>query len=151
MAKMLSSELKDILGKQYNENFFSNGIKYSEILQSEGILVFNSFINSKGLSILQKEASDLKDLSYKSSSEYNVYVSEYDNSFPNDSARNRIMSTSKKCIPNDLIPNNSMLQKMYDSEIIRSFFMDLLNKNKLYPYSDPLSSININYYDEGML
>ena len=25
----------------------------------------------------------------------------------------------------------------------------MLNKNELYPYSDPLSSININYYDEG--
>jgi len=149
MVNMLSTELKDILGKPYHENFFSNGTEYSEILRSEGILVFNSFINSRGLSILQKEASDLKDLSYKSSSEYNVYVSEYDNSFPNDSARNRIMSTSKKCIPNDLIPNNSILQKMYDSDIIRSFFMDLLNKNELHPYSDPLSSININYYDKG--
>ena len=59
------------------------------------------------------------------------------------------MSTSKKCIPNDLIPDSSLLQKIYDSKIIRSFFMDLLNKKKLYPYSDSLSSININYYDVG--
>ena len=28
-------------------------------------------------------------------------------------------------------------------------FMDLLNKKELFPYSDPLSSININYYDKG--
>ena len=35
MAKLLSTELKDILGKPYHDNFFSDGTKYSEILQSE--------------------------------------------------------------------------------------------------------------------
>ena len=59
------------------------------------------------------------------------------------------MSTSKKCLPNDLIPSDSILQTLYNSKAIRSFFMDLLNKKELFPYSDPLSSININYYDKG--
>ena len=146
---MLPIDFKAILGEKYDDEFLSNGHKFSEMLHTEGILIFNSFINTNGLAILQKEASDLKDLSYKSHSEYNVYVSEHDNSFSNDSPRNRIMSTSKKCIPNDLIPDNSILQRIYDSRTIRSFFKGLLNKNELYPYSDPLSSININYYDEG--
>ena len=146
---MIPADLKDILGDTYNDYFFNNGSNYSKILESEGILIFNSFINRKGLINLQKEASDLKYLSYKSSSEYNVYVSEYDNSFPDDSPRNRIMSTSKKCLPNDLIPSGSILQTLYNSKAIRSFFMDLLNKKELFPYSDPLSSININYYDKG--
>ena len=146
---MIPADLKDILGDTYNDYFFNNGSNYSKILESEGILIFNSFINRRGLINLQKEASDLKYLSYKSSSEYNVYVSEYDNSFPDDSPRNRIMSTSKKCLPNDLIPSDSILQTLYNSKAIRSFFMDLLNKKELFPYSDPLSSININYYDKG--
>ena len=146
---MIPTDLKDILGDTYDDHFFNNGRNYSKILESEGILIFNSFINRKGLINLQKEAADLKYLSYKSSSEYNVYVSEYDNSFPDDSPRNRIMSTSKKCLPNDLIPSGSILQTLYNSKAIRSFFMDLLNKKELFPYSDPLSSININYYDKG--
>ena len=146
---MIPADLKDILGDTYNDYFFNNGSNYSKILESEGILIFNSFINRKGLINLQKEAADLKYLSYQSSSEYNVYVSEYDNSFPDDSPRNRIMSTSKKCVPNDLIPRDSILQTLYNSKAIRSFFMDLLNKKELFPYSDPLSSININYYDKG--
>ena len=146
---MIPADLKDILGDTYDDNFFNNGSNYSKILESEGILIFNSFINRKGLINLQKESADLKYLSYQSSSEYNVYVSEYDNSFPDDSPRNRIMSTSKKCVPNDLIPGDSILQTLYNSKAIRSFFMDLLNKKELFPYSDPLSSININYYDKG--
>jgi hypothetical protein len=146
---MLDSNLKNIFGPSYTEDFFLNASEYNTKLESEGILIFNSFINSSGLLLLQKEAEKLKKNSFRSNSEYNVYVSEHDSSFPDDSPRNRIMSTSKKCIPNDLIPDDSILQKIYDSKIIRSFFKGLLNKNELYPYSDPLSSININYYDEG--
>ena len=93
---MLPAYLKTILGDQYDKYFFQKGSSYSQILKKEGILIFNSFINNKGLNILKKEAADLKDFSYKSSSQYNVYVSEHDDSFPDDSPRNRIINTSKK-------------------------------------------------------
>jgi len=146
---MLDSDLKFILGSTYNDEFFTKGSNYRESLEKNGILIFKSFISNSGLNLLQKEASDLKGSAFRSSSEYNVYISEYDNAFSADSPRNRIMSTSKKCIPNDLIPNQSILQKIYDSPLVRSFFLDLLDKDELHPYEDPLSSININYYDKG--
>ena len=146
---MLDPDLKFVFSDSYSDEFFSNGTKYRETLNKEGILIFNSFIGNNGLKALQNEANELKEYSYKSSSEYNVYISEHDHSFAKDSPRNRIMSTSKKCIPNDLIPKKSVLQKIYDSTVVRSFFLDLLNKEELHPYQDPLSSININYYDEG--
>ena len=146
---MLDSDLKFILGSTYNDEFFTKGSNYRESLEKNGILIFKSFISNSGLNLLQKEASDLKESAFRSSSEYNVYISEYDNAFSADSPRNRIMSTSKKCIPNDLIPNQSILQKIYDSPLVRSFFLDLLDKDELHPYEDPLSSININYYDKG--
>ena len=128
---------------------FQSGACIKQSPVKEGILIFNSFIGNNGLKALKNEANVLKEYSYKSSSEYNVYISEHDHYFTKDSPRNRIMSTSKKCIPNDLIPKNSILQKIYDSTVVRSFFLDLLNKEELHPYQDPLSSININYYDKG--
>ena len=142
-------KLKNIFGDVYTEDFFSSGSRYSQTLNEKGILIFNSFIGSDGLKILQKEANELKEQSYRSSSEYNVYISEYDNAFSKDSPRNRIMSTSKKCIPNDLIPKDSILQRLYDSSFLKDFFCELLDKENLYPYEDSLSSININYYDKG--
>ena len=142
---MLDSDLKFILGSTYNDEFLTKGSDYRESLEKNGILIFNSFISDSGLNLLQKEASDLKKSAFRSSSEYNVYISEYDDSFPKNSSRNRIMSTTKKCIPNDLIPKNSILQKIYDSSIIKSFFLDILNKDELHPYEDDLSSININF------
>jgi len=146
---MIDTNLKNIFGSEYSEDFFSKGSSYSSKLEKDGILIFNSFIGTDGLKTLQDEANDLKKHSYRSSSEYNVYISEYDNAFSSDSPRNRIMSTSKKCIPNDLIPKYSILQRLYDSSFLKDFFCELLDKENLYPYEDSLSSININYYDKG--
>ena len=146
---MLDFEIKSILGEKYKNGFFEKASYLSNILHKEGILVFNSFISPVGLIKIQKEAAILKPNSFKSSSEYNVYVSDYDDNFPPESPRNRIMSTTKKCIPNDLIPKDSILQKLYDSSFLKSFFCELLGKDNLYPYEDSLSSININYYDKG--
>ena len=146
---MIDTNLKNIFGSEYSEDFFSKGSSYSSKLEKDGILIFNSFIGTDGLKTLQDEANDLKKHSYRSSSEYNVYISEYDNTFSSDSPRNRIMSTSKKCIPNDLIPKDSILQRLYDSSFLKDFFCELLDKENLYPYEDSLSSININYYDKG--
>ena len=146
---MIDTNLKNIFGSEYSEDFFSKGSSYSSKLEKDGILIFNSFIGTDGLKTLQDEANDLKKHSYRSSSEYNVYVSDYDDKFPPESPRNRIMNTTKKCIPNDLIPKDSILQRLYDSSFLKDFFCELLDKENLYPYEDSLSSININYYDKG--
>ncbi|MEK9756522.1 MAG: 2OG-Fe(II) oxygenase [Bacteroidota bacterium] len=146
---MLEDNIETILGDKYTKEFLSNGSKYSKTLKKDGIIVFNNFININGLGILKNEAKKLKQLSFKSTSEYNVYVSEHDPNFSDNSPRNRIMSTSKKCIPNDLIPRNSYLQLLYDSKLLKQFFCDILQKEVLFPYEDTLSSININYYDKG--
>ena len=78
---MNDSRLKNIFGDTYTEDFFSNGSRFRDTLNEKGILIFKSFIGSSGLMALQEEANMLKEHSYKSSSEYNVYISEHDNSF----------------------------------------------------------------------
>ena len=60
------SKLKNIFGDAYTEDFFSSGSRYSQTLNDKGILIFNSFIGSDGLKILQKEANELKEQSYLS-------------------------------------------------------------------------------------
>lgn len=146
---MTEFNLKSILGKTYDQSFFKNAGDFSKKLDEEGILIFNSFINQNGLNLLKEEAANLKSGSYQSQSKYNVYVSEYDDNFSKNSPRNRLMMTTKKCVPADLIPNDSILKIIYSSEVIKSFYCKLLNLDNLYPYEDPLSTININYYDIG--
>ena len=143
------NNLKNIIGKGYDQMFFNSGKIHSLKLEKKGILIFRNFINNRGIDDIEKESIKLKSKSFKSSSEYNVFVKPYDPSFSKNSSRNRVMKTTKRCIPNDLISRNSNLNELYNSTIIKKFYCDILNINKLYPYNDPLSSININYYNEG--
>ena len=141
--------LNDILSSKYNDNFFKSTNTYQKTLNEKGILVLTDFISKKILNSMVDEAVRLKSQSFKSASEYNVYVKPRDLSYPIKSARNRIMKTTKKCIANDFIPEQSFLMQIYNSVKIKSFFCDLLGVSNLYSYSDNLSSVNINYYDPG--
>ena len=55
---MLDSDLKFVFGDSYSDDFFSNGAKYRETLNKEGILIFNSFIGTDGLKALQNEVKE---------------------------------------------------------------------------------------------
>jgi len=143
------NDLNEILSKEYNDEFFVSSDLYSKILKEKGILVFPNFISINVLKEMVNEANSVKSKAFNSSSEYNVYVKPTDLSYPMNSARNRIMKTTKKCIPNDLISDQSFLMKIYNSNKIQIFFCSLLGVSSLYPYSDNLSSVNINYYESG--
>ena len=141
--------INSIVGDEFGKNFLSSGNTLMAELEKEGILIFKSFLNSKSIFDLKNEAKELKPIAFSSSSEYNVYVSEYDKSFSDNSPRNRIMKTTKKCISCDLIPKDSLLKKIYNSQKLKKLFSEILNVENLFPYEDSLSSININYYDKG--
>lgn len=139
-----------ILGSAYDEKFFQTRTKSCKaIVNREGILVLPDFISQKAIDELQREAKELKPKAYRSSSAYNLYVLPQNPGFAQDSPRNRQFKTTKGCIPDDQIPKTSYLRTIYDSKIFRDFLCDVLGIKSLYPYADPLSSININYYDPG--
>ena len=116
------NDVDEILTNEYNDNFFASADLYSKILKEKGILVFSEFITKKVLKEMVNEANSVKPNAFKSSSEYNVYVQPTDLTYPINSARNRIMKTTKKCIPNDLISDESFLMKIYNSSKIKKFF-----------------------------
>jgi predicted 2-oxoglutarate/Fe(II)-dependent dioxygenase YbiX len=41
------------------------------------------------------------------------------------------------------------LRTLYEAQDLRSFLASILGEDKLYPYADPLSSINLHYASEG--
>ena len=145
----MKDSIHPLLGKNYTTAFFESGKEHAQLLEEKGILVFPHFINTEGLQQIQEEAERVKPKAYQSTSEYNVYVKPTDPDYPMDSPRNRQMKTTKKCIPNDLIPASSPLSRLYKNTTIQNWFSAIMKVPQLYPYADPLSSININYYEEG--
>jgi hypothetical protein len=59
------------------------------------------------------------------------------------------MSTTKKCVPHDLLPHASVINHLYTSEHFKSFIAELVGVPEVFPYADSLSGINVNYYDTG--
>jgi len=59
------------------------------------------------------------------------------------------MTSDKGCVPHDLIEKNSDLNILYQSDIFKNFIIKVLDLEKIYPYVDKLSSINLNYYQKG--
>ena len=59
------------------------------------------------------------------------------------------MTSDKGCVPHDLLSKFSDLNILYNSDIFKSFIRKVLNLEKIYPYADNLSSINLNYYQKG--
>lgn len=140
--------LLTLLGSPYQENFFKNELpRLKKRFKETGILVLEDFIRPEIIAALKKESEALKPQAYKKESVYNVYVQPQDPEFPEASPRNRQLRSSKGCIPDDQVPGDSYLRVIYDSPLFRRFLCEILDLPALYPYADPLSSININYYD----
>jgi predicted 2-oxoglutarate/Fe(II)-dependent dioxygenase YbiX len=59
------------------------------------------------------------------------------------------MTSDKGCVPHDLLSKSSGLNILYNSDIFKSFIRKVLNLDKIFPYADNLSSINLNYYQKG--
>jgi len=150
MTNQRTDPISRILNKRYSEQFFREKAEnLGRELQREGILIFDDFLSREAIEDLQREAAALKSKAYRRASAYNLYILPTDPSFPEDSPRNRKFRTTKGCIPDDQIPQDSTLRAIYDSKAFRDFLRRILKLDALYPYADTLSSININYYDPG--
>ncbi len=145
-----ANEFINVLGDPYNENFFTGANENLEReLDTSGIVVLSNLISSEAIRALQEEAASLKEKSYRSRSVYNLYVLPEDKNLGPNEPRNRKFQTTKGCIADDQIPQDSILRKIYNSDLFREFICKLQKIENIFPYADTLSSININYYDPG--
>ena len=123
--------------------------KLKQLLQINGVITLPSFILPDPHSNLLQEAKQHQHLAYYTKSTHNVYLTPIDKSLPLNHPFNRQVISSKGCITTDQIPSTSILKSLYYNNQFQLFCADLVNVAKLYPYEDPLSEINIHYYQEG--
>ena len=117
-------------------------------LDSIGALVMENFLSVDTLESLQNEAREVRPLAYFCSQNHNAYLLDSDPSLPDDHIRNLEHVSDKGCVPHDQIPENSPLRTLYEWPVFRAFLESVLDLS-VYPYADKLSSININYYEQG--
>ncbi|MEH6444901.1 MAG: 2OG-Fe(II) oxygenase [Oceanospirillaceae bacterium] len=117
-------------------------------LDTTGALVLNGFLTSKAIEKIVTEGVDNQHLAFYSTSSHNVYLRESDPSFPADHVRNLLVNSSKGCITDDQIPEDSPLRMLYDSSLFRTFLAKIFGEQQLHNYADKLSSINLHYASE---
>ena len=121
----------------------------NSLIKKNSLLVLENFLLDKSLKSILNEAKDLEDKAYYCEQQHTVLLSKQSDSLDKKDPLNRLMTSDKGCVPHDLINLRSDLNTLYNSDIFKSFIKNVLNLEKIFPYADNLSSINLNYYQKG--
>ena len=128
-------------------------IKYinncNSLIKKNSLLVLENFLSNQSLENILNEAKQLEDKAFYCQQQHTVLLSQQSDSIDKKDPLNILMTSDKGCVPHDLLNKSSDLNILYNSEIFKSFISSVLNLEKIFPYSDNLSSINLNYYQKG--
>jgi len=141
LESIINLDLHPILDSKYS-------ISCKSQLGRNGVLVMENFINSETLENIQFEALEIRPHAYFCYQKHNAFLLETDTSLPKKHIRNLEQVSDKGCIPHDKIPKSSRIRSIYESNEFRKF-LEIVLGEKIFPYADNLSSININYYEKG--
>ncbi|MBV2361395.1 2OG-Fe(II) oxygenase [Thalassococcus sp. CAU 1522] len=119
------------------------------LLNRDGTLVLPGFIQPVALETLRREARAAQEQAYFCTQTHSVYLTPPDPHHPPDHPVNRQVTSSKGCVCDDVVAADSPLRVLYDAPEFRAFVMAVTGEAGLYPYADPLSSINIHYAERG--
>ena len=118
-------------------------------LNEDGSIVLPNFITVDALKEVLQEAQEKQHLAFFSDKTHTVYLSPVDLNYPDNHTRNKQIISTKGCITDDQVSENSALRILYNSENFKEFLCSVLGEAKLYPYEDSLSSINVHYHKKG--
>jgi len=118
-------------------------------LSKDGALVLPDFLSHDAVSTIRQEGAACREMAYFCRQEHTAYLSPPDPDLPSDHTRNRLVASSKGCITDDLIPQNSPLRGLYNDPRFCRFMCSVLGLKSVHPYADPLSSINLHYAETG--
>ena len=147
---MEKTDLADFIN--FSENPIDD-ISWNNEMRNEynknGILSLKNFLTEYSIGMLKEESISKIEYAYFNPKEHNVYLKPGDNSFPKNHPRNINVFSSKGCITDDIIDKQSPLRVIYNSLIFKHFISVVTGQEKLFPYEDKLSSINIHYARKG--
>lgn len=123
--------------------------KCRETFNDSGVLVMPAFTSKAAIDSIRDEGQANHESVYAKTEEHTVYLSPADPDYAADHPRNRMVTSSKGCITDDLIPEASALRSLYDAPEFRDFLCVVLGEDALYEYADPLSSINLHFAKTG--
>ena len=141
------AKLIDLDRHPITDRGFVTGLK--QALDQDGVITLPGFLTPAALADMVAAASAEQHQAFYTKGTHNVYLTPPDPSLPNTHAFNRQVSSSKGCITTDQVPSSCGLHTIYHAEDFQQFIAEVVGEPAVYPYADPLSSINIHYASAG--
>ena len=110
-----------------------------EDLETVGCSHVPDFIHEKAVQSMREEALRLLPQAWSWEDDSSPYFIADDPSLPEDHPKRFFERRSSSYINSDLLEPQSVLRKIYDSDVIVHFFCDCLNLGPIYRWADPLA------------
>lgn len=118
-------------------------------LSKDGAVVLEGFMKPDAVkSVIDNVTPNIKDAFYCSNA-HNAYLIKDDPQFDADHPRNRKVYSDKGIVAYDEIPQDNLLHQVYGWQELKTFIAKLMDSAEIFPYEDPLGSVNININKDG--
>ncbi|MDX1709543.1 MAG: hypothetical protein R3316_00220 [Rhodovibrionaceae bacterium] len=118
-------------------------------LEEEGACVLPGFLLPEAVALARAELEPRISEAYYCEKQHNPYLDEDDPNYPQDHPRNRPQVSDLGALADDQIADGTVLRRLYLSPEVQAFVAALLGVAALYPYEDPLGSLNLNVFQPG--
>ncbi len=118
-------------------------------LEEEGACVLPGFLRPDAVARCLAELQGRLGEAYYCRKDHNPYLDAGDEAFPTDHPRNRKQVSDLGALADDQIPEDSLLRGLYRDAGLQAFVAALLGVPQLYPFADPLGSLNLNVFQGG--
>jgi hypothetical protein len=118
-------------------------------LRAEGACVLPGFLRPEAVAAATAALQPLIGGAYYCAKSHNPYLDGGDPAFPPEHPRNRQQVSDVGALADDQIPADSPLRRLYGWQRLQAFIAALLEVPHLYPYADPLGSLNLNIFRPG--
>jgi hypothetical protein len=108
-------------------------------MDAYGCYRISDFIRPEAIQTMLAEAERLTDQAFWAQQDHNPYASPADPTLPDDHPRNTMQHRMSGFINSDILPTTSLLNKMYDSNVMTHFIWESLGTPRpIYQWADPL-------------
>lgn len=142
----MKTNYTEIVSEDYQNIWEEKTLSMRAEFNDTWILVFDNFLTQDSLEELKQESDSLYEEAYRSSTSYNPFVADEENT-PSETLKNIRFTTEKECVCYDQIPEESILKQLYNGAEFQKFLSQILWVPQVFPYADALAGININYYN----
>lgn len=123
--------------------------KTREELGRSSVITLPNFLRSSAVDAIVQESLRQQHKAFYTNSTHNVYLTPRSELYPQNHVYNLQIKSTKGCVQADQIKEDSLLKSLYYNAAFQEFLARVLEVDRLCPYQDPLSSVNVHFASRG--